>query len=273
MKDSGALIIKLEFNSKVVHGARITIPLLAIDEHMGRMLRLERLPAGTYDGTLTVYQTSGAEYAKPVKLRVQPGVETIQDFDLTNIPKEVILRPVDAKAKTVLFTEIRIENVDPNFRLVRDEKGLAFRLKPGEYQVKMILPDMQVKTIPLKITEETYAYSLPVDDGASTRKEARFQLSIPVAYKTPDGYWISTNSENISSSGICLMRGQRNVQDKEVHVRLFVPISRVPLECSAKVRWIQDEIGLAPRMGLELKLSEPTRESLGRWLNQRKSAL
>src|SRR5262249_13042239 len=153
------------------------------------------------------------------------------------------------------FTEVRIENVDPNFRLVRDEKGIAFKLKPGEYKVKMVLPNMQVKTIPLTVTEDTMIYSLPVEEVAQVaRKEPRFQLSVPVAYKTPDGYWISTNSENISSNGICLMRGQRNVQDKEVYVRLFVPISRVPLECNAKVRWIQDESSAAPRMGLELSL-------------------
>ena len=271
MKNSGAVLIKLEFNTKVVHGARVSLPLLAIDEHMGKTLKLDHLPAGTYDGTLTVYQTTGAEYAKPIKIRVNPGVETVQEFDLTSMPKEVILRPVDAKSKTVLFTEIRIENVDPNFRLVRDEKGIAFRLKPGEYQVKMLLPNMQVRTIPLKVTEETMVYTLPVEETSqTTRKEPRFQLSVPVAYKTPDGYWISTNSENISSSGICLMRGQRSVKDKEVYVRLFVPISRAPLECNAKVRWIQDEASAAPRMGLELNLPAPTRETLGRWLQQRK---
>ena len=269
MKGSGTLILKLEFNTKVVHGARITLPLLAIDEHMGKMIRLERLPAGSYDGTLTVYQTSGTEYARPIKIRVNPDVETIQEVDLTSIPKEIILRPVDKQSKTVLFTEIRIENLDPNFRLVRDEKGLAFKLKPGEYQVKILLPDMQVKTFPLKVTEETNVYSLPVDEGSTTRKEPRFQLSIPVAYRTSEGQWVSTNSANISSTGVCLVKGKRDVQDKEVFVRLFVPISREPVECHARVRWIKDELSESPRMGLELNLPDHLKDSLGKWLHQR----
>ncbi|HSP06376.1 MAG TPA: PilZ domain-containing protein, partial [Acidobacteriota bacterium] len=215
------------------------------------------------------YQTSGTEYSKPIKVRVNPDVETIQQVDLTSIPTEVILRPVDKQSKTVLFTEIRIENLDPNFRLVRDEKGLAFKLKPGEYQVKILLPDMQVKTFPLNVTEDTHVYSLPVDDDSSTRKEQRFQMAIPVAYRTPDGQWVSTNSTNISSNGVCLVKGKRNVQEKEVYVRLFVPISREPVECSAKVRWIRDEDSDTPRMGLELNLPGTLRDSLAKWLQQR----
>ena len=269
MRDSGAWVLKLEYNTRVVHGARITIPLLGVDEHMGKMIRIDHLPSGNYEGTLTIYQTSGTESTRAVKVRVQAGVDTVQEFDLTSIPKEVVIRPVDSKSKTVMFTELRIENTDPNFRVVRDEKGLAFKLKPGEYQVKMILPDLQVKTYPLRVTEDTMVYTLPVDQAASTRNEPRFQLSIPVAYKTQDGQWISTTSTNISSTGICLVKGNRRVQDREVYLRLFVPISRIPVECYAKVRWTREQASATPEMGLQLLLPEQTRETLGRWLQQR----
>jgi hypothetical protein len=267
MKGSGSLIIKLEYNTRSIQGARITIPLLGIDEHIGKLLQLDNIPAGTYPGTLTLFRPSGAEIKKPFKAKIFPNQQNNHEFNFNSVANDVLIRPVDSRNKTILFSEIKIENVDPNFRLVRDEAGLACRLAPGNYQAKLILPDMSVRSFPLKIVEDSLVYTLPVDqESGSSRHEPRFHMSVPVVYRTTDGRWISTNSTDISSTGICLIKGPRKITDKELYLRLFVPISKVPVECYAKVRWMKEESAPDSRMGLQLLLPENTKTTLGKWL-------
>jgi hypothetical protein len=269
MKGSGSLIIKLEYNTKSIHGARITIPLLGIDEHMGKLLQLDHIPAGTYPGTLILYRSSGAEIRKPIKAKIFPNQQNTYEFNFNSVANDVLIRPVDSRNKTILFSEIKIENVDPNFRLVRDEAGLPCRLAPGNYQVKLVLPDMTIKNFPLKVVEDSLVYTLPVDqETGSSRHEPRFHLSVPVVYRTTDGRWISTNSTDISSTGICLIKGQRKITDKELYLRLFVPISKVPVECYAKVRWMKEDAATDARMGLQLLLPENTKTTLSKWLSE-----
>ena len=267
MKRVGSYVLQLDFDPTRVHSVRLTVPLLGIEEHVTKVTRFEDIPPGSYDALLTALQQTGV-IEKRFKLKVVAGEVNVQKITLERAEKEVLIRPVDAQAQTVLLTEIKIENVDANFRLVRNKDGLACTLSPGEYTIKMILPNMEVRTIPLKVSHDTMVYAIPVDkENSKTRSEPRFRLSVPVLYRRSDGQWVSTKTRNISSAGICLIKGNETLDDKEVFVRLFVPISKVPLECNARVRWTRVEKNAGQQMGLQLLLPDSVKTSLRRWLD------
>ncbi|PWT87755.1 MAG: hypothetical protein C5B54_11770 [Acidobacteria bacterium] len=260
------ITVKLDFDPKRVHGARLVIPMLAVDEHLTNITRIENLTPGTYDGTLTTYLTTGSETTQKVKIKIFPKSENIHHFNLSQVPHEVMIRPVDKKNKTILFSEIRIENFDMNFRPVRDEKGVACRLRPGDYTIRIVLPDLSVKTVPLKVSEDTLVYSLPIfEDETSTRKEPRIQMAIPISYQSKDGQWITTKSINISSSGVCLIKTPNKETEKKIHVRLVVPHTHSPVECEAEVKWEKDDAD-SSQMGLQMDLPQQMKTTLNKWL-------
>ena len=129
-----------------------------------------------------------------------------------------------------------------------------------------MLPNLEIKKIPIEITEDVQVYSLPIEDKESTRREARIQMSIPMAYRTPEGKWFSTKSLNLSSTGVCLIKEPNDIREEKVFVRLLVPIKEGPLECYANVRWSSEDSRSMPQMGLELLLPDKTRKSLSDWL-------
>jgi PilZ domain. len=268
----GSLTILLNFDLYRVQGARLTIPLLAIDQDIGQFTQFESIPTGVYDGILITYLTSGEEYQQKIKLKILANKGNFHTFHLTGRPQEVIIRPVDSNDKPILFAEVQIQSTDLNFRPVRDEKGVAYRLHPGEYEVKVILPNLRMKTFPLKVTDDVNVYTLAVDGKHSeTRREKRFQLSIPADYRINEGKWISTKTINISSAGICLVKRDWQLDDENMVLRLFLPMSANPLECRARVRWVKDEGEDAAEMGLELFLSAALKSSLKKWLADNKT--
>lgn len=266
MAKTGNLIVNVEFEAGKVHGARLFIPVLGVDEHLRHQTQIPNIPAGNYQGTLVTYFIPDGEMKQHVKLTVVPGRDNVYNFNLINPPKEVLIRPVDHKDRTIVSSEIKIENMDQNFRPVRDEKGVPCKLRPGKYQIKIVLPDMQVKSIPLEITEDVHVYSLPVEEPENIRREPRVQMSVPVAYQTHEGKWFSTKSINLSSTGLCLIKEPNSVNEEKVFLRLLVPIRENPLECYAKVRWTSDDDKTLPQMGLELLVPEDIRDSLNEWL-------
>jgi len=266
----GSLTILLNFDLYKVQGARLTIPLLAIDQDVGQFTQFDVLPAGVYEGTLKTYLTSGEELEEHIQIKIAPNKGNLHSYHLSGPPNQILIRPVDSNDRPILFAEVQIENTDLNFRPVRDEKGIAYKLHPGDYQVKVILPNLRVKSFPLKVTDDVHVYTLPIEGKYSeTRREPRIQLSVPVDYMTSDGVWVSTETVNISSAGICLVKRRWQLDDENMVVRLFVPISKHPLECRARVRWMKDEGNASPEMGLELFLPSTAKISLKKWLSGR----
>ena len=74
----------------------------------------------------------------------------------------VTIVPVDNHNHTILFCEMNIVGVDSQFRRVEDLKGLSWELRPGEYNVKVFLPTLFLKTIPLSIVEGQRDYRIVV---------------------------------------------------------------------------------------------------------------
>lgn len=259
----GSLTILLEFDPYEVQGARLSIPLLGIDEHISQFTQYESIPPGVYSATITSYMTSGREIEQRVKLKVLPGQGNLHQFKLMSPPKEVLVRPVDSENRTILYSEVKIEDVDMNFRPVREDHGLICRVRPGEYHVQIILPNLRVLTLPLKIAEDTQVYTLTVTDRhEESRKEPRMEVRLPVDYRTHDGKWIPTKSVDLSTTGICLVKREWTLDDEKLQVRLHVPHVSVPLEFPARVRWVKDEGSDRSRIGLELDVSDESRNTL-----------
>lgn len=266
MGKTGNLIINIEFETGKVHGARLFIPTLAVDEHLRHQTVIRNIPPGSYQGTLITYFIPDGEMRQQIKVNIAPGMDNVYNYNLINPPKEVLIRPVDAKNRTIISSEIKIENLDQNFRPVRDEKGVPCRLRPGKYQIKIVLPNLQMRTIPIEITEDVQVYSVAMEERTNIRKAPRIQMAVPVAYQTKEGRWFSTKTINLSATGICLIKEPHEVKDQQVFLRLLVPIREEPLECYAKVRWTKEDSKALPQMGLELLVSDQIRSSLTDWL-------
>jgi hypothetical protein len=271
MRGVGSLTIRLEIGTTRVQSVRLCIPALAVDQHLIKFTRIENLPAGAYDGTLTTYLTTGQESKQRIRVNVAAGQENPHIFNLSEITQDVTIRPIDGQGRTLVGTEIKIENVSPNFRPIRDWKGLSFKLAPGEYKVKLLLPGMRVNEATLRVTGGVYNYTIPVEDkkNDTPRKERRLPVTIPADYRTAEGYWISTQTINVSSTGICLVKRPWKFEDSNITVRLFVPVLNLPIECPARVRWSKDEGISQSQMGVELFLTATMRSSLANWLAQK----
>ena len=264
----GSLTILLSFDPYTVQGARLNIPLLAIDEHIPQFAQFDHLPAGVYTGTITAFLTNGEEAAHPIKVKIIQNQGNLHEFKLSGRAQDVVIRPVDSDNNTILFSELKIENVDLNFRPVRDERGLICRVRPGDYQVQVILPNLSIKTLPIRITPDLQIYTLTImDRHAQSRKEPRIDLNVPVDYQTNEGVWIPTESVNISTTGVCVVKRKWSMDDENMQLRIYVPVSAAPLECSARVRWVKED-GSSSVMGLEITLTQNVKAELSKWLVQ-----
>ncbi len=155
-----------------------------------------------------------------------------------------------------------------NFRPVRDERGLMCRVRPGDYQVQIILPNLSVKTLPLKITSDMQIYTLTIPDRhTQSRREARIELNVPVDYQTTDGVWVPTETVNISTTGVCLVKREWSMDDEKMHLRIYLPVAAAPLECPARVRWVKED-GSSSQIGMEMYLTQTLKRELSKWLVQ-----
>ena len=265
---TGSLTILLNFDPYQVQGAKLSIPLLAIDEHIPQFAQFDHVPAGVYQGTITAYLTNGEEAAHPIRIKVVQNQGNLHEFKLSGRAQDIVIRPVDADNNTILFSELKIENVDLNFRPVRDERGLICRVRPGDYQVQVILPNLSIKTLPIRITPELQLYTLTIADRhAQSRKEPRIEMNVPVDYQTNQGVWIQTETVNISATGVCVVKRQWSMDDENMQLRIYVPVVDNPIECSARVRWVKED-GNSSVMGLEMNVTQSIKMQLNKWLTQ-----
>lgn len=86
--------------------------------------------------------------------------------------QEIVLVPVDESGRVLLFTDVKIEKVDRDYRTIRDPEGLTWRLTPGQYTVKIFLRNLQMKTIPLTVTPGVSNYRIPVETIISAASSA-----------------------------------------------------------------------------------------------------
>jgi len=105
-------------------------------------------------------------------------------------PQEIILIPVDENGRVLLFTDLKIENIDRDYRTLRDPNGLSWKIVPGDYTVKVFMRDLQIKTVPLTIEPGVSRYRLAVQTETATAEEStpdntsfQFQAPIPAAPK------------------------------------------------------------------------------------------
>jgi len=214
--------------------------------------------------------------------------------------QEIVVIPVDEHDRVVLFSEIKIEKIDLHFRSIRDAQGIGYHLVPGDYRIKVLLPSLQMKIATLVVKPDIHFYKIrieydsrfhsrpamepvlpaepdkpPVEAARPAEKynsapdplpgqnriETRIGSSFPVSYRTDGGKWISSKAVNVSTTGLCLANTHGKIAGENVYVRLFVPISSIPLECPARVCWSKD-----PETGLQLFLTTNMKSSLSNWL-------
>jgi hypothetical protein len=95
--------------------------------------------------------------------------------------QEIVLVPVDENGRVLLFTDVKIEKVDRDYRTIRDPEGLSWRLTPGQYTVKIFLRNLQMKTIPLTVTPGVSNYRVPVENTISAASADSTAADSPVA--------------------------------------------------------------------------------------------
>jgi hypothetical protein len=95
--------------------------------------------------------------------------------------QEIVLVPVDENGRVLLFTDVKIEKVDRDYRTIRDPEGLTWRLTPGQYTVKIFLRNLQMKTIPLTVTPGVSNYRIPVETTISVTYSAESTDVTPAA--------------------------------------------------------------------------------------------
>jgi hypothetical protein len=211
------------------------------------------------------------------------------------LPQEISIIPVDENDRPLLFTDVKIENVDRDYRTVRDPQGLKWMLQPGTYTVKVFLRSMEMKTIPLTILPNVLEYRLsvsttsapvtfefggqtsavptkPVEEhkkltGSDPDIRKRFPISFPVSYRTDTGQWTKAKALNVSASGLCVENLARVTENDNLYVKLHVPVATIPIECPARVVWVMSSGPKKSLMGLQLFLTANMRESLDRWLS------
>jgi len=116
------------------------------------------------------------------------------------------------------------------------------------------------------VTPGEEVYQLVVEDiKGKERGTQRVPVSIPVSYRNDEGDWVSSESINLSAAGVCLIRRSKTLKSDSIYVRLYVPVSSVPLECPARICWSKED---EPKMGLELYLTPNMKASLNNWLSK-----
>ncbi len=159
---------------------------------------------------------------------------------------------------------------DVHFYKIRIEYDTRFQTRPAPEPVLPPEPVSAARPVPqpervpdfVERSEQVGAdNATPESETPEARLETRVDSSFPVSYRTDGGKWISTKAVNVSTTGLCLSNKHGKISGENVYVRLFVPISSIPLECPARVCWSED-----PETGLQLFLTTNMKSSLSNWL-------
>jgi PilZ domain-containing protein len=94
-------------------------------------------------------------------------------------PQEIILVPVDEDGRVLLFTDLKIEQIDPEYRTIRDPNGLTWKIIPGDYTVKIFLRNLQMKSVPLHVEPGVSNYRLNVPTDPEFARPAASPASPP----------------------------------------------------------------------------------------------
>jgi hypothetical protein len=271
-KDFGKFTLKLEYDKLYIKRIHLWIPTLNLQkDNLLDKTVIEKIQKGHHRSVLTLYLASGRTVKHEMMINIQPEKENFQIVNLYDLPQDVVIRPVNAKEKTILATEVKIEGVDSSFRPVRDDAGVTYALRPGKYQVKIVTPGMEVKSFPIEIKEDVRLYTLPLEEKEELRNDPRVEINVPAAYQTEDGTWHSTRTLNISSRGVCLIREPKSSKDKRILVRLLVPVAAKMVECFADVKWSKDSKVDTNLMGLALEVNDATRNEIRKFLEMQVS--
>lgn len=271
-KDFGKFTLNLEYDKLYIKKIHLWIPSVNIQkENVLNKIEIDKIPKGHHRAVMTLYLASGKSVKQEIMLNILPDKNNVQMVNLYDLPQEVVIKPVNSKEKTVLATEVKIEGVDSSFRPVRDDAGVSYALRPGKYEVKIVTPDMEVRSFPIEIKEDTRLYTLPMEDKDDLRNDPRIEFNLPAAYRTEDGAWHSTKVVNISSRGVCLIREPKSAKEKRLYVRLLIPVSQKMVECYANVKWSKDSKVETNLIGLELEVNDETRNEIRKWLEMQVS--
>lgn len=271
-KDTGKLTLLLEYDKLYIKRIHLWIATLNLQkDNLLNKTEIEKLPKGHHRAILTLYLASGKTLKHDLMINITPDKNNTLAVNLYDLPQEVMIRPVNAKEKTMLATEVKIEGVDSSFRPVRDDAGVSYALRPGHYEVKIVTPSMEVKSFPLEIKEDMRLYSLPVEEKEELRNEPRVEINVAAAYQTEDGAWHSTRAVNLSSRGVCLIREPKSAKEQRILVRLLVPISENMVECYANLRWSKDSKVDSSLLGLQLELNDSKRNEIRKYLESQTS--
>jgi hypothetical protein len=167
---------------------------------------------------------------------------------------------LDFDRRQVQSVHLLIPELEINQPLARISKLPG--LPAGEYSGTIVTRLTDGSEIQRNITLEIFAdretvFELQLIPPSDIRRERRIDLRLRVDYRNQNGQWITTESVNLSSSGLCVILGELSTDHKNVTVRLFSP-DGAPVECSAKVRWRK----ASKKMGLELVLPEEAQNQL-----------
>jgi hypothetical protein len=160
-------------------------------------------------------------------------------------PQEIILVPVDENGRVLLFTDLKIEQVDADYRTIRDPNGLTWKIVPGDYTVKIFLRSLEMKSVSLK-----------VEPGVS-----RYRLPVPTEIETTDGQEAVASKQTGSEDHSFFFQvpnksiPQREVIPNLVEVKSHVPPDRRKLKKS----------GPAKRFPVSFPVSYRT--DSGKWIN------
>src|SRR5262245_6498967 len=181
-RDTGRLILKLEYDKLYIKRIHLWIPSLNVQkDNVLEKIEVDKVPKGHHRAVLTLYPSSGRTVKQEITVHITSDKDNVQVVNLYDLPQEVTIRPVNSKEKTIVATEVKIEGVDTSFRPVRDDAGVSYALRPGTYDVKIVTPEMEIKSFPLEIKEDVHIYALPIEEIEEARGDSRVQINIPGA--------------------------------------------------------------------------------------------
>jgi hypothetical protein len=141
--------------------------------------------------------------------------------------QEIVLVPVDENGRVLLFTDLKIDKIDRDFRTIRDPEGLTWQLKPGNYTVKVFLRNLQMKTVPLKVAPGVSNYRVPVETNSVSSTESTDSQDAPLSSLSPVQEEVISENEKADAGSPDVVDEPKKVTDSDERKRYPVtfPVS------------------------------------------------